>query len=196
MAAELDRFPVKDLPQRYNITRSVIYNRLEKLGIKPTKDKNQSFIKPEQLKLLDQLDIHLKNGGTTSEFIDQTDNQTDTLDTMTEARTKNIYSDQTDTLDIPDGQARQLVIPELIEQLVTVALETVETKRNGLNDLRDLEEIAANNWLIPTSRLAELLARSRSYFTGKKTINYCGFTLEKVGKQGNETLWKISKQDV
>jgi hypothetical protein len=191
MTAQIDRFPVKELPNRFNINRSVLYTRLEKLGIKTIKEGNKSFITGESLKLLDALDKHLKNGGTTSDFLDPTD-KTDKPDKQTVTQTEEGLSYQTDRQDKQDRQSEQLTLPGLLEQVVNLTLDTIETRRSGLNDLRDLQEIANNNWLLPTKRLAEILGRSRSYFQGKKEIHYCGFKLEKIGKQGNEALWRVT----
>jgi len=194
MTSQIDRFPVKELPNRYSINRSVLYTRLEKLGIKTRKEGNKSFIDGESLKLLDALDQHLKKGGTTSEFLDQTTNPTDKPDNSLLSLNERDYDNQTDKLDRPDKQTGQLANSGLLEQLVSLTLEAVENRRTGLNDLRDLQEIADNNWLLPTKRLAEIIGRSRSYFQGKKEIHYCGFKLEKIGKQGNETLWRVTRQ--
>lgn len=193
MTSQIDRFPVKELPNRYSINRSVLYTRLEKLGIKTSKEGNKSFIDGESLKLLDDLHEHLKKGGTTSEFLDQTTNPTDKPDSPLISLNKGDYDNPTNKPDRQDGQTGQLAISELLEQVVNLTLEATENRRTGLNDLRDLQEIADNNWLLPTSRLAEIMARSRSYFQGKKEIHYCGFKLEKIGKQGNETLWRVSR---
>lgn len=191
MTAQIDRFPVKELPNRFNINRSVLYTRLEKLGIKTIKEGNKSFITGESLKLLDALDQHLKNGGTTSDFLDPTD-KTDRQDKQAVNQTEQGLIYQTDKPDRQDRQSEQLTLPGLLEQVVNLTLDTIETRRSGLNDLRDLQEIANNNWLLPTKRLAEILGRSRSYFQGKKEIHYCGFKLEKIGKQGNEALWRVT----
>lgn len=193
MATEIDRFPVKDLPNRYNINRSVLYTRLQKLDIQTTKVGNKSYVDGESLKLLDDLDQHLKNGGTTTEFIPKTTVQTDRQDNSSKMPDSKALNNQTDTLDRQERQAQQLEIPGLLQELVEYTLEVVENRRSELNDLRDLEEIANNKWLIPTKKLAEIIGRSRSYFTGKKTINYCGFVFSKIGKQGNESLWRVSK---
>jgi len=197
MTQDIDRFPVKNLPNRYGINRSVLYTRIEKLDIKTTKEGNKSYIDGEALKRLDKLDKHLKNGGTTSQFLDQTDRQyspTDRQDTIKETPKLYESENQTDKLDRQDKQTGQLSIKEVFDQLITTALEATENKRSGLNDLRDLQEIADNKWLIPTSRLSEIIGRSRSYFTGKKEINYCGFHFQKVGKQGNESLWQVIRE--
>lgn len=191
MISQVDRFPVKELPNRYNINRSVLYTRLEKLGIKTTKEKNKSFIDNESLKLLDALDEHLKNGGTTNQFLDQTTNQTDKPDRQLKSHYENNYLDQTDQTNKPDRQFEQLPLPGIFEQVINKTLDIVESRRTGLNDLRDLQEIADNNWLLPTSRLVSIIGKSRSYFTGKKEVHYCGFKFQKIGKQSNESLWQV-----
>lgn len=195
MVGEIDRFPVKDLPNRYGIARSVLYTRMQKLGIKPTKESNKSYINGEDLKQLDELDQHLTNGGTIAQFSDQTDSRTDTQDTMTEAPAKYNHGNRTDSLEKQDRQTEQLSIPGLFYELINTAIEATENKRSGLNDLRDLQEIANNNWTIPTRRLASIINRSRSYFRGKNQVYYCGFVFEKVRKQGNEFLWKVNRED-
>lgn len=193
MSPEIDQFPVKSLPHRYNINRSVVYTRLEKLNIKPQKEKNQSFISGEDLKLLDQLDQHLKAGGNTTDFLDQTTSPTLQPDRQSKISDSRIETTGQDTPDKQDSTTGQLAIQGILDQLVTTALEATENKRKGLNDLRDLEEIASNNWLLPTGRLAEIIGKSNSFFSGKEEINYCGFILKREGKQGNQYMWRVNK---
>jgi len=63
------RFPVKSLMERYNITRSVLYNRFKGLGIIPTKFGRQSYVTGEELALLDQLHEYIQAGGYITGFI-------------------------------------------------------------------------------------------------------------------------------
>ena len=67
----LDRVPVAQLPDKYGIVKSVIYDWINRLGIKPTKIGNKSYVSGEQLELLDQLDAHMKAGGSMAHFADQ-----------------------------------------------------------------------------------------------------------------------------
>ncbi len=46
---KLDRVPVAQLPDKYGIVKSVIYDRINRLGIKPTKIGNKSYVSGEQL---------------------------------------------------------------------------------------------------------------------------------------------------
>ena len=64
-----DKFPTNKLQERYVINRSVVYNRLEALQIKPQRDGNRAFISSEQLQLMDEFDAHLKAKGRTNEFV-------------------------------------------------------------------------------------------------------------------------------
>lgn len=64
-----DKFPTNQLQDRYGINRSVVYNRLEALQLKPQRDGNRAFISGEQLQLMDDFDAHLKAKGRTNEFV-------------------------------------------------------------------------------------------------------------------------------
>ena len=65
---EFDRLPISSLTDRYGIGRTALYDRLKALGIEPTKDGRKSYLKSEQIQLLDQLHHHLSQGGTFDNF--------------------------------------------------------------------------------------------------------------------------------
>jgi hypothetical protein len=60
----IDGFKVADLPDRYGIGRTALYDRLKKLNIKPLKPEgiNGSIITADQLQALDRYDLALKQG--------------------------------------------------------------------------------------------------------------------------------------
>ena len=61
---------VNELCDRYEIkSRKSLYSRLDGLGITLDKDGNKSYATEEQVKLLDQQNEHLKNGGTLKNFV-------------------------------------------------------------------------------------------------------------------------------
>lgn len=66
---ESKKFPFSELQERYGINRTEVSNRLKALNIKPERCRNKSYITLEELHLMDDLDAHLKAGGTTSEFV-------------------------------------------------------------------------------------------------------------------------------
>ena len=41
---QIDRYPVKELPGRYEINRSVLYSRLKALNIQPHPSGKQSYV--------------------------------------------------------------------------------------------------------------------------------------------------------
>lgn len=65
----LDSFPVMKLPKRYGVTKTVIYRRLEALGIKPERWGGKAYITIGQLLQLDALHAHIRKGGATNKFI-------------------------------------------------------------------------------------------------------------------------------
>ena len=73
---------VSELCDRYEIkSRKSLYSRLDGLGITLDKDGNKSFATEEQVKLLDQQNEHLKNGGTLKNFVPTTHAQVTVHDT-------------------------------------------------------------------------------------------------------------------
>lgn len=60
----IDSFKVADLPARYSIGRTALYDRLKKLNIKPLKPEgiNGSIVTADQLQTLDRYDLALKQG--------------------------------------------------------------------------------------------------------------------------------------
>lgn len=65
------KYPMSELPEKYGITKSVVYSRLEALHIKPTRAGNKSYINDEELQLMDELSAHLKASGGTKDFVEQ-----------------------------------------------------------------------------------------------------------------------------
>lgn len=66
----VDRLSVAQLPDRYHLSRSVLYERLADLQIKPDKVGNKAYVNAQQLQCLDALHQHIQQGGTTAEFLE------------------------------------------------------------------------------------------------------------------------------
>ncbi len=66
---EVDRVPLSQLPSRYGIARSALYTRLKDLQIEPFKEGKKAYLSASQMELLDRLHSHIRNGGTTPEFL-------------------------------------------------------------------------------------------------------------------------------
>jgi hypothetical protein len=212
---QIDRYPVKELPGRYEINRSVLYSRLKALNIQPHPSGKQSYVTGEELDLLDKLHQHLQQGGITSEFVaQQTVTRQQQNKTQDDYQTKQSKFSNQKGLTQPDVQIRQspdntrqdgltgqlAPSPENLKLLIQeVAIETAakmsqqKESADPLADLELLQRLADHGWLIPTSRLAAIVGLSPGTLSGRFEFSYCGFTISKAGKQGNQTAWKVSQ---
>lgn len=66
---DIENFPVSQLPARYNIGKSQLYNRLKRLNIKPYFVSSKSYVTFTELELLDELHNFIKGGGTIKDFL-------------------------------------------------------------------------------------------------------------------------------
>ena len=135
---DIDPYPVAELQNRYNLGKQAVYNRLDALKIKPSKQGNRSYITLEQLHLLDQLHEHIANGGTMADF--QSPPMESTFGLV-------------DSVDKPTGLSRTDDLISLIERIVAA----VKPTREPLAHLEQLEKAFANNWLITTSEVQKLI---------------------------------------
>lgn len=65
----IDLVPLSQLPSRYGIARSNLYNRIKELKIESVKHGRKAFVTEAHLELLDGLHAHLERGGTIFGFI-------------------------------------------------------------------------------------------------------------------------------
>jgi len=204
MESEIDRFPVKSLMERYNITRSVLYNRFKGLGIVPTKFGRQSYVTGEELALLDQLHEYIQAGGYITGFIREfkIEEETETLPseqpierngnnaTATVKRNGNQLATQNSVIESPE------VLEKVIETTVSSTVKAIRaSNEDTLEDLETLQRIADNGWLIPTKRLAQIINRAPSTLARKPEVNYCGFRLIRAHQEGNQSLWRVQNPE-
>ena len=212
MESEIDRFPVKNLMERYNITRSVLYNRLKGLGIVPTKFGRQSYVTGEELALLDQLHDYIQAGGYITGFIKDYKMEEETESLPFEQKVERNGSNATATQKQNGNQLamQETVIesPEVLERIIettvsstvkamssTQAIALRASNEDTLEDLETLQRIADKGWLIPTRRLAEIIDRAPSTLARKPEVNYCGFRLIRSQQEGNQSLWRVQNPE-
>lgn len=68
---ETYKFPTGELAERYQVSKGLVYKRLDALHIKPVKESKNSYVTAGQLQLMDDLNAHLETGGKTDEFVQQ-----------------------------------------------------------------------------------------------------------------------------
>ncbi len=60
---------ISELLTRYKITKPALYTRFKGLGIDTFKVGRKAYVKSEDVELLDKLDQHIHNGGTSADFV-------------------------------------------------------------------------------------------------------------------------------
>ncbi len=185
--AQIDGFPVAQLPSRYGVARSVVYSRLSALKIEPSKRKNKAYITNEQLQLLDELNEHLKRkGATVAEFqarVGLGDKPAQTEPIRLSDSTQSRQTGQLTTLD-------SLASLELLAEMIATRL-TPPAQR--LNHLRSLEEAASYRWLLSTSDLSALLKLSPRTINRQQSFERYGFIFTRAGRNGTEIAWSVNK---
>jgi hypothetical protein len=179
----IDRLPVSQLPDRYNLVRSAVYTRLDALGIKPERVGNKSYVNAAQLRLLDELHQFIQAGGTTAEFLDMRGLQ------QGEAEPSNLSS------------GLSTVQPDIVKLVATIASELMSRfqppspEPDPLAYFEVLERATRNGWLLSTSEIAYLLdltpATIRAY--GDR-FSEAGFIFTKAGYRAQgEVAWRVTK---
>jgi DNA-binding Lrp family transcriptional regulator len=186
---EIDLIPISQLPSRYGIARSNLYNRFKDLQIEPLKQGKKAFVNASQLQLLDQLHAHLQQGGITSEFIKQQGLVASYTGTM-----------ETSTLSPVQHRSEPMVVIQptaLVSVLEAVVKRLLPSSKSKLSYLRELEEAYQNGWLLSTSEVADLLGLSPSTITGYgQEFSDAGFIFTRVGiRKGGEIAWAIDKEE-
>jgi hypothetical protein len=181
---------IQELCDRYNIkSRKSLYSRLDGLGITLDKDGNKAYATDEQVKLLDQQDEHLKNGGTIKNFVPTTQVTVDTTQ----------HNENPDTSSIVEATQHSTQLTTQSELLgdivkaVTTAIADKMTPPDPLWYLGRLEAARASGWELTTSQVQELIGVKPSCKKGKRTFKRGSFIFVKSGKIGNQTSWKVQK---
>lgn len=172
---------IAELEHRYGITRKPLYDRLKALNIKLAKDGNRAYANEEQIKLLDQQNKHIKNGGTLKNFVPITHAEV-TVDTASIVETTQHNS--------------QLTTQSETTQLITNLSQAIAEKMQPVDPLwylGRLEAARASGWELTTSQIKSLIGVKPTCPKGKKTYKRGSFVFVKVGKIGRQTAWKVQK---
>lgn len=188
----IDLVPLSQLPSRYGIARSNLYNRIKDLKIESVKQGRKAFINADQLQLLDALHAHLDRGGTTPGFIQLLKKKgSSALSTVDRPASYITESSR-------ESEPMIAINPvALVATIETVVKRIVPQSTRRLTYLEELESAYQNGWLLSTSEISDLLK-----FTPKTIASYgdefndAGFTFTRVGtRKGGEIAWSIDKQN-
>lgn len=187
-------FPVKDLPERYGIGRTMLYERINALSLTLEKVSNRAYVDEEQLKLLDGLDAHIKAGGITSDFLKEhglSGGQDEQVGALTQ-KIRNLQRSGKPEQGEQISERWQIAYAlNAIADRITDPLQPLKMQQE---QLRMLAEIAEQGWLIPTSQMLQLLGlRSQPPLTDG-WFQRRGFMFIKVGRKGRESEWRVVKK--
>ena len=142
--SENAKFPTKNLQQRYGIAKSVVYNRLDALSVKPQRQGNKSYINALQLTLMDDLNSHMKAGGRKEEFVRECLVNGRIIPAQTEAMIT-----QTQAHEMTASQPQALVVaneseidPEFSGQDMVAALQAQKGEKVQNSDIQEINERA------------------------------------------------------
>ena len=189
----VDLIPLSQLPSRYEIARSNLYNRLKDLKIEPTKQGRKAFVNEKELKLLDALHAHLSQGGVTSDLIKQQDNQFSQLVTDSTSEVEQSLPVSVQSQNEPTITLQPTTLISVVEAVVK---RFIPTSTSRLTYLRELEEAYQNGWLLSTSEVANLLGLAQKTITSYgQEFSDAGFVFTRVGmRKRGEIAWAIDKQ--
>ncbi|MFB2769807.1 hypothetical protein ACE1AT_11040 [Pelatocladus sp. BLCC-F211] len=159
---------INTLLHRYGLkSRQAVYDRLKDLKIKPAR---RGKITQEDLLLLDELDKHINSGGTIDNFV----------------KSPEILSvDKMDKWEEPTETPTIEMLLALIEKILLHQLPL----RSSLAQFEELEKVANNGWILPTS-----VVRSITGIAPKgDNFSRGSFVFIRVGKVGREAGWIVKK---
>ena len=161
--------PIAELLERYQLkTRQSLYNRINALGIEPARKGNKVMFDEEAVKLLDQLDEHLTEGGTLNNFVP-------TSEVSTVGSSIEPIAAESDLMPFDPG--------------MMALMQLMESRRSPLDNLRDLEDAVSYGWLLTTTQLEKLLGvKPRG-----EQFDRQGFLFTRQGKAGREAQWSVTK---
>lgn len=187
----IDLVPLSQLPSKYGIARSNLYNRIKDLGIETVKQGRKAFVTAADLQLLNGLHAHLERGGTTFGFI-QILKKKGPLALSTVDRPASYLTER--------SQQSEPIIAinpiALVSTIETVVKRMIPPSNNRLNYLKELEEAYQSGWLLSTSEVSDLLGFvPKTIASYGKEFSDAGFTFTRTGtRKGGEIAWSIDKQ--
>ena len=183
---EVDRVPLSQLPSRYGIARSALYTRLKDLGIETEKQGKKAYVSAEQLQLLDDLHEHIQRGGTTGEFLKQSQRGQSQMEEMAMP-----FSGSPGQMPLAQPGVFVAVVEAIVKRLVPAA-------GSRLSYLRELEEAYEKGWLLNTSEVASLLKLSpKTVCAYGEEFEDAGFVFTRAGiRKGGEIAWALDKKSL
>jgi len=169
--SEINKLPIKDLPNRYNIRRTALYARFAAANITPEKDGTRAYISKEELAELDRLDSHIKTGGKLEDF-QSANNQSLVVSQESAVNGTPTADNFNETLQLIEAIARHF-----------------QQQRDPLQHYAALERAIASSWLLSTAEVRSLISTKPH---GDR-FQYGSFVFIRSGKIGAQAAWRVAK---
>ncbi len=170
--ADIDRFPVKDLSNRYSVGRTALYERFKVAGIFPEKDGTRSYISREQLQELDRLDNHIKSGGKLENFKSKLPVNEVSIAVVSSNGGEIEENNLAETLALVEAIAKHFSQPQDLMAEYKALIFAVE-----------------NKLLLPSSKIQQLIGTKPK----GEIFQYGSFNFVRSGKIGNQSAWLVEK---
>ena len=169
---------VSELMDRYGLhSRQSLYARLKSLGLVLNKgDRNKVYATDEQVQLLDELNEHLKNGGTLKSFLPPT---------------KTLPMQESVAEVLPSNEISISNEHQMLEMLVG-AIATNIQPRSPLWYHEELEKALINEWIL-TSKEVQSLVGVNPRVTKGNTFIRGNWKFVRNGMIGRSVAWKVER---
>ncbi|MEM8505362.1 MAG: hypothetical protein AAF716_19685 [Cyanobacteria bacterium P01_D01_bin.1] len=187
----IDRIPVNQLSDRYQLARSAVYKRMSDLGIEREKIGNRAYVSNDQVKLLDELHSFIGVGGNVAEFIERKG-----LNRGSSPANESAGQASGQSSGLALNQSDMVKLISAIAAEMSANLQPALSARDPLAYYESLEKAATGRWKLRTSELAELLKLSpKEIESYGQTFYEAGFVFNRAGyRSGGEGAWLVSKR--
>ncbi len=184
---------IKELCDRYKLqSRKSLYSRLEAVGLKfPKDDDGKAYATEPMIQQLDDLDLHIKNGGSLKNYTPVTSVTTH----LELADNGNLLDDTTQTTQLATQQTTQMSREELLE-IIEVLGSAIASRLQPINPIaynHSLEQAQEQNWILSSKEVKQLIGIKPSCPKGKNVFTRGCWAFTKAGKIGNQTGWRVKK---
>lgn len=195
-SGNIDRVPVNQLSDRYQLARSAVYKRMSDLGVEREKIGNRAYVSNDQLKLLDELHGFIGAGGNVAEFMDRKGLNKPSPSSSNNSSGQSTVLSSGQSVGLALNQSDMVKLISAIAAEMSAKLQPALSVRNPLDYYESLEKAAKGRWKLRTSELAELLKLdSKEIDSYGQTFYEAGFVFDRAGyRSGGEGAWLVSKR--
>lgn len=190
----MEKYWIKDLQQRYELkTRQSVYDRLRAVKVEPLKEGNKSFVTEDVIIILDQLQEHLKLGGSIKTFTPTVTAtvhaETDSVNSQLDNSTVNSKIDTVNSqLDTQVEYVQLSLFEDLMERTVEKVVKKV-VPSNPISHWEKLDQAAERGYILSSKEVGDLLG-TKPY--GKEWTRGA-FKFIRNGKIGNQAGWQVTR---